>query len=133
MGASEMKNLVIALLLCAGPAWGQSAERSMLWHDLAFRTGFKAAMARACAELTAPELANIEAELATEVGDLRLIYGEAYATVLSDSFNTGAEVARASFARQGRDLCAQWAPGDLERLRAIIAGRGMVLPQGGVL
>jgi hypothetical protein len=124
-----MKHLAIALLLCSGPAWGQSAERSMLWHDLAFRTGFKAEMARACAELTATEFASIQAEFATETGQLQLSYGDGYAKMLSVSFNAGIDMARRSFARQGQDLCAQWAPGDLEKLRAIVAGAGMVLPR----
>src|SRR3954467_1251524 len=127
-----MKNLAIAMLLCSGPAWGQSAERSMLWHDLAFRIGFKAATAQACADLTASEFADIQAEFDIETRDLGLVYGEAYPKMLSDRVGSGMEMGRSSFVRGGRDLCVQWAPGDLEKLRAIVAGRGMVLPKGGV-
>src|SRR5947208_1646660 len=90
----RMKNLAIAMLLCSGPAWGQSAERSMVWHDLAFRTGFKAAAAQACADLTAPEFADIQAEFDTETRDLGLVYGEAYAKMLSDGSGIGTVLPR---------------------------------------
>jgi hypothetical protein len=123
------KKLAMALLLCAGTAWGQSAERSMNWHDLAFRTGFKAATAQACADLTTPQFASIQAEFAREIRDVGILYSEAYAKRFSDSFSAGMAMAQDSFHQQGRDLCDQLAPGDLQSLRDIVAGRAMVLPR----
>jgi hypothetical protein len=67
-------------------------------------------------------LASIQVEFANEMVDFETVYGEAYAKKLSEAFSAGIAMAKDSFREQGKDLCSQWAPGDLERLRAIAAG-----------
>ena len=124
-----MKRLVLTLLLCAGPVWGQAPGDSVLRRqaEYAFRLGFKAGLAQACGELSKAEYDAVVRRFTREAEYVGTIF--AGASSLPDRFGAGEALAHKGFVgRNGLALCRVWAPESLAWLRAIAGGTVPALP-----